>query len=167
MTAKAASAPKPAVAPRDGDPRSLVGLAGRVVVGALLLFSGAHKAAAPPEEFMVVLEGYGILPEVYLSLFARLVPWTEIVSGAFLLSGLWTRAAAAATGALSAGFFLALLSTKLRGIELPNCGCFGQSVHLERWQAMLLDGVLIAFSVAAWRWGRRKASLDNWVEEGL
>ena len=165
MTAKLAAAPpRTPAAPVEGDWREYAGLAGRVIVGCLLLFSGAHKAAAPAEEFMVVLEGYGVLPDVYVSLFARLVPWTELLSGAFLLAGLWTRLAAVATAALSAGFFAALLSTKLRGIELPNCGCFGQSVHLQRWQAMLLDATLIAFSVAAWRWGQKKVSLDNWVE---
>jgi len=167
VSARTAAAPsRPIAAPADGDWRDYAGLAGRIVVGALLLFSGVHKASAPAEEFMVVLEGYGILPDVYLSLFARLVPWTEVVAGAFLFAGLWTRFAATATAGLSASFFAALLYTKLRGIELPNCGCFGQSVHLERWQAMLLDATLIAFSVAAWRWGLAKFSLDNWVEEG-
>ncbi|MBI4348916.1 MAG: DoxX family membrane protein [Elusimicrobia bacterium] len=166
MTAKTAAAPKHEAAPQAFDWRPATGLAGRLLVGALLAASGAHKAAAPPEEFMVVLEGYGLLPEVYLPMFARLLPWTELIAGVFLAAGLWTKAAAGITAGLSASFFLALAVTKLRGIELPNCGCFGQALHLERWQAMLLDVTLIALSVAAWRWGRRKAALDNWVDGG-
>lgn len=159
-----AAVPRREAAPASGDWRPAAGLAGRVLVGTLLAASGAHKAAAPPEEFMAVLEGYAILPEVYLPLFARLLPWTELLAGVFLAAGLWTRAAAGITAGLSASFFLALSSTKLRGIELPNCGCFGQGIHLERWQAMLLDLTLIAGSVAAWRWGRLRAALDHWVD---
>lgn len=153
--------PPPAPAP---EWQAWAGLAGRVLVGALMLFSGIEKAVAPPEEFMVVLEGYHILPDPHLRLFALCMPWAEILGGLFLLTGLMTRLAASVTAALSVSFFLALTYTKLRGIELPSCGCFGQGVHLERWQAMLLDVTLIALSAAAWRWGARRLSLDNWVE---
>ena len=154
-----AQAPAPAWGPR-------LGVAARLLVGAVFLFSGLHKAAAPAEEFMVVLEGYQILPAPHIGLFARLIPWLEVVAGLFLLAGNCTRAAAAACAALSAAFFGALLSTQARGIELANCGCFGTSVHLERWQAMLLDAAMLALAVAAWRWGARSLSVDRWVEGG-
>lgn len=167
MKPKTASSPSPAQlhAPAPAPEwQAWAGLAGRVLVGGLMLYSGMHKAIAPPEEFMVVLEGYHILPDPHLRLFAVLMPWAETLGGIFLLTGLMTRLAASVTAALSVSFFLALSYTKLRGIELPNCGCFGQGVHLERWQAMLLDVTLIALSVAAWRWGGSRFSLDRWVE---
>lgn len=168
MTAKLrAVASAPSVLPASGpDWRASAGLVARLAVGCVLLFSGLHKAAAPVEEFMVVIEGYGILPQPHIRLFALLIPWLEILGGLFLSAGLWTRAAAAVTGALSTSFFLALLSTQVRGIELANCGCFGAGWHLERWQAMLLDSALLVACAAAGTWGERLLTLDHWVEEG-
>ena len=81
--------------------------------------------------------------------------------------GFLTRAAAAACGTLLFSFIFALLSTKLRGISLPHCGCFGGGIHLSTWQALLLDTVLVAGAWLAYKGGRRKASLDNWVDAGL
>jgi len=140
-------------------------LLARVALGALLVYSGLHKAAAPVEEFMVVIEGYQVLPAPHIRLFAHLIPWTELLAGSFLIAGLWTRAAAVVCGGLSSSFFLALLSTKLRRIELPNCGCFGGAIHLQAWQAMTLDAILIVCAIAAWRWGRGRLTVDRWAEE--
>lgn len=168
MKPRTAAAPShaPAAHAARAEPQwqAWLGLTARVAVGVVMLVSGIHKASAPAEDFMVVLESYDILPEPHLRLFATLMPWAETLGGAFLLGGLFTRAAAATTGALGAAFFAALAYTKFRGIELPNCGCFGQAIHLERWQAMLLDVAVISLSVSAWHWGRRKLSLDGWVE---
>ena len=137
----------------------------RIIVGGIMIYSGLHKASAPVEEFMVVIDGYQILPQPHVRLFAHLVPWTELLAGAFLLAGLWTRLAAAATACLSASFFVALASTLVRGIPLPNCGCFGQAVHLQVWQAMTLDAILIGCAAVAWRRGRERLALDRWAEE--
>ncbi len=145
----------------------LLGLAARLLVGGVLIFSGLHKAAAPAEEFSVVLEAYAILPETHVLLMSRLIPWAELLSGAFLLFGLMTRAAAAASATLLGTFIFAILSTKARGIILENCGCFGQGVHLSPGQAVALDLFLFASAVFAWKHGRKRMSLDNWVEEGI
>ncbi|MBI4423092.1 MAG: DoxX family membrane protein [Elusimicrobia bacterium] len=159
------AAPAPP-APAGPDWRANAAVAARLLVGGLLLFSGLHKAGAPVEEFMAVLEGYAVIPDPHLRLFAWVMPWAEILGGLFLAAGLWTRPAAVVTAGLSASFFLALLSTKLRGIELLNCGCFGEGIHLERWQAMTLDTILLAGSGLAWSWGGKRLALDRWVEEG-
>ena len=140
-------------------------LAARVIVGFMLIYSGLEKAAAPVEEFMVVISGYQILPEPHVRLFAHLLPWTELIAGSFFLLGLWTRAAAVVCAGMSLSFFFGLLSTYLRGIALPNCGCFGGSIHLRPWQAMMLDAFLVACAATAWFKGPGRLALDRWAEE--
>ena len=154
---------KPGAAPSASAER--VALAARVIVGVLLIYSGLEKAAAPVEEFMVVISGFQILPEPHVRLFAHLIPWTELIAGSFFLLGLWTRAAAVVCGGLSLSFFFGLLSTYLRGVPLPNCGCFGGSIHLKPWQAMMLDAFLIACAATAWLKGPGRLALDRWAEE--
>jgi putative oxidoreductase len=145
---------------------SAAGLAARLILGAVFLFAGAQKAAGPVEEFAVIISGYGLLPPGMTMGAAAVIPWLEVFLGLSLMAGYFTREAAAALGALSASFILALLSVKLRGYELPNCGCFGGGIHLTMWQAMALDAALLACAAAAFKAGSARLSLDRWAEEG-
>lgn len=142
-------------------------LAARVLVGFALVFSGALKAAAPAEEFAIVIENYRLLPDDMTLTFAALMPWLEVFGGLALTLGFYTRLAAAAAMAMLGSFIFALLSTKLRGIELPHCGCFGGGIHLTAWQAIFLDCFLSACAWLSFKYGVLKASLDNWVNAGL
>lgn len=142
-------------------------LAARIIVGIALAYSGAIKAAAPAEEFSIVIENYRLLPDDMTLTFATLMPWLEIFAGLSLILGYFTRYAAAAAGAMLASFIFALLSTKIRGIELPHCGCFGAGIHLTAWQAIALDSLLAAAAWLSYKYGSLKASLDNWSNAGL
>lgn len=151
---------KPAPAPAAFDPLSL---AARLVVGAVLVFSGTMKAAAPAEEFAVVIETYNILPPGNAVTMATFLPWVETLVGWSLILGLWTRGAAVAAGGLLATFVLAILSTKARGIPLANCGCFGGGFHPSPTTTIVLDTVLAGLAFLAFKRGPRPPSLDNWA----
>ncbi len=138
------------------------GLAARLVVGAVLVVSGALKAAGAPEEFAIVISFYRIVPDSMVMSLAAILPWIELFVGWALILGYFTKQAAAAAIGLSSVFFLALLSTKLRGFNLPNCGCFGATWHVPPSATMGLDAALIALAAVALRHGGRRASLDNW-----
>ncbi|MEK7859680.1 MAG: MauE/DoxX family redox-associated membrane protein [Elusimicrobiota bacterium] len=143
------------------------GLAGRFVVGLVLVISGSMKAAAPPEEFSIVIEGYQLLRSQDLILMlATFMPWAEVVLGFALIFGYLTRAAAASAGALLLVFIGALLSAKARGLYLPNCGCFGAGFHPTPLMAIGIDAVLVGFALLAYRSGTLILSLDNWCGEG-
>lgn len=156
---------KPAAAAGWG-PSDWGALLARLAAGAALAYSGLLKAAAPAEEFAVVVEAYYILPPGMVLPFARVVPWLELTAGLALASGYLTRAAAAGAAAMLSAFIGAILSTLWRGIPLENCGCFGQGVHLSPKQAVALDAVLLAMAVFALWKGKSPASLDGWVEKG-
>jgi uncharacterized membrane protein YphA (DoxX/SURF4 family) len=142
------------------------GVAARVLVGAVLVYAGATKAAGPAEEFAIVIGSYDLLPRDMVLTAATFLPWVEILVGWSLILGLRLRASAAAAGALFAAFLFALLTVKAKGIELPNCGCFGDGVHLSLTQGLLFDAVLSGLCWLAWRSAPAPLSLDSWTEGG-
>ncbi|MEK7234883.1 MAG: MauE/DoxX family redox-associated membrane protein [Elusimicrobiota bacterium] len=143
-----------------------VGLAARVLVGAVLVYAGATKAAGPSEEFAIVIGSYDILPREMVLTAATFLPWVELLIGWSLIFGLRLRAAAAAAGALLAFFLIALVLVQLKGIQLPNCGCLGDAVHFTPLQACLFDTCLSALCWLSWKSAPARLSLDSWVEGG-
>jgi uncharacterized membrane protein YphA (DoxX/SURF4 family) len=141
----------------------LAGLIARLILGSVLVFAGASKRAAPVEEFAVVIESYDILPTDAAQSAAALLPWAELFVGFALIFGYFTQASAAAAGAMFTGFLLALISTKARGIELPNCGCFGAGFHMPMAATITMDAALLLDAAFAFKFGAQALSLDNWA----
>jgi uncharacterized membrane protein YphA (DoxX/SURF4 family) len=142
------------------------GVAARLIVGAVLVYAGATKAAGPAEEFALVIGAYQVLPKDMLLSMAAFLPWVELLLGWALILGAERRAAAAGAGVLFGGFLLALLSVIARGIELPNCGCFGDGVHFTPPQALLFDLALVSLCFVSWKAGDSKLSLDSLTRPG-
>ncbi|MBI3289218.1 MAG: DoxX family protein [Elusimicrobia bacterium] len=143
-----------------------LGVAARLIVGGVLVYAGASKAAGAAEEFALVIGAYQVLPpEMNLTL-ATFLPWVELIVGWSLILGLRLHAAAVASCALFAAFLAALLSVQVRGIELPTCGCFGDSLHFTTLQALLFDSALAGLSFLAWKSAPAPLSLDSWTQGG-
>ena len=113
-----------------------------------------------------MIGSYDFLPRDMVLTVATFLPWVELLLGWALILGLRLRETAAACGALFGLFLLALLSVKAKGIELPNCGCFGDGIHLTLTQGLLADSVLAGLCWLAWRERSGPASLDSWTEGG-
>ena len=143
------------------------GVAARLIVGGVLVYAGATKAAGPAEEFALIIANYDILPREMVLTAATFLPWVELFIGWSLVLGFRLRAAAAAAGALFVSFVFALIAVRAKGIELPNCGCFGDAIHFTPLQALLFDSVMGALSWTAFRAGSGPASLDSWSQRGL
>lgn len=99
-------------------------LCSRLVLGALFLTAGIIKLVQPGP-FAATLMAYQLLPIALLRPLALVLPWIEVLTGAYLLAGLFTRAAAGAALGLLAVFMVALGQAMARGLSLENCGCFG------------------------------------------
>ena len=108
-------------------------------MGIVLVYAGAAKAAGPAEEFAYIISAYDVIPRDFTLPAAALMPWIELFVGWALILGFQTRLAAAAAGVIFLAFVGAVGSTVLRGINLPNCGCFGDSLHLTAVQAFAMD----------------------------
>src|SRR3989339_11287 len=105
--------------------RPVLGLAARLIIGGVFLYSGFLKLTAPPEEFAAAIEAYRIIPPSMAIWAAHAVSWSELYLGMFLVAGFFTKLCSMALGSMLAVFIFALASTLLRNIKLLDCGCFG------------------------------------------
>jgi len=123
-------------------------LVSRVVLGGVFLVAGATKIP-DPGALAASIRSYELgLPEWFVSLSAHALPYLEVLLGLYVLAGLFTRASAWATNALTLLFFLALLQGAARGLEI-NCGCFGSSAGetSNLWLAAARDLGLLALGL--------------------
>jgi uncharacterized membrane protein YphA (DoxX/SURF4 family) len=104
-------------------------LACRLVIGVSLIYASLDKISHP-DRFAEILRGYELLPARLVRPFAHLVPWGEILIGAALILGVFTRVAAVAGAALFGVFAGAVASAVLRGLEIA-CGCFTTKAGAE------------------------------------
>lgn len=93
-----------------------------ILLGILFIYSGIIKILNPFEFFLTVAK-YGILPDKLINLFSTTLPFFEIVSGFFLLSGILTGGASFFVSLLLFLFTLAILYVIIRGFSF-ECGCF-------------------------------------------
>jgi uncharacterized membrane protein YphA (DoxX/SURF4 family) len=98
-------------------------LAVRLVPAGALLWAGVAKAVAP-QEAIVAVDAYEVLPEALVRPVAAMLPLVEIGVAALLVLGLFVRFAGVATAALAALFIAVMAQAKARGLAI-DCGCFG------------------------------------------
>lgn len=142
-------------------------LLARLAAGGVLAFSGIMKAAAPKEEFAVIIENYHLIEsQGAVMALAGLLPWAEALAGLALAYGAFTRLAAAACGGLYLMFIVAIASSLARKIGLENCGCFGMGWHMEPKQTLAMDVVLLGACVIVFLAKDHPFSLDKWAGRG-
>lgn len=140
------------------------GLAARLALGIVFAWAGFLKAVAPAEEFAYAIETYKVFPSWLASLASLTVPWAEIYLGLLLAAGLFTRASAAAIGALMVFFQVLLAQAMVRGLPITSCGCFGTARSNPIGVELALNFILLALAALAWQYGRGRLSLDNALE---
>jgi uncharacterized membrane protein YphA (DoxX/SURF4 family) len=100
-----------------------IGLAGRLYLGFVFLAAGLAKLPEPAITEQAV-RGYQLLPWQLAPAYAIAMPIAEIVLGALLILGLFTRTAAVATALGLCSFLVGITSAWARGLNI-DCGCFG------------------------------------------
>lgn len=127
--------------------RECAATGGRLLLGAVFLYAGVIKAAAPAEEFAYAIESYRVLPDWLALAAAYTLPWIEIGLGAMLLAAVYLRPALAAAGALLAVFEALLLYVIVRKIPVASCGCFGSALAMSP-AAEFIMNLLLLFAAA-------------------
>ncbi len=112
---------------RASRPVAWIGLAVRLAAAAVWIFSGAAKLP-DIRGFQVIVQRYGILPDVLSGPFAYALPFVEIGIGLYLGLGLFVRGTALAGTLLFAAFLSSQAYAYARGIPL-DCGCFGTIIR--------------------------------------
>ena len=114
-----------------------------VVLGAVLLLSGAAKLAAGPR-WAAQAAALGA-PAVAVPV----VPWLEVGLGALLVTGVWRPVVALAAAALLL-VFTVLLVVRLAQGRRPPCACFGAwSTRPVGLGSVVRNVVLIALALLA------------------
>jgi uncharacterized membrane protein YphA (DoxX/SURF4 family) len=133
-------------------------LAGRVLLAAVLLATAIGKLL-DIGGFAAVVATYRALPEPVVLPAALALALGELGLGLWLLSGMLLVPAALASVLLHAVYLAWSAAALARGLDIPNCGCFG--VFWARplsWLTLAEDGVMLLVSLALYRGARRRAA---------
>jgi len=103
--------------------RDALGLVLRVVLGGVLLVAGLLKVGSPGASARAV-QAYELLPFDTAALVGYALPAVEVIVGALLVAGLFTRVTAGLGGFLMVVFIIGIASAWARGLTI-DCGCFG------------------------------------------
>jgi uncharacterized membrane protein YphA (DoxX/SURF4 family) len=151
-------------------PRALLFL-GRVALGLIFLyaayaklyFNGSWHLGDYNFFFGMAINSYNLLPLWAVEWMARVLPWVELLLGAFLIIGVGLRWAGSIASALLLVFIVAMTRAYILGLEIV-CGCFGNNEKLGpgtliRDSSMLV--LALAVTIGAFLIKRRKATVSS------
>jgi uncharacterized membrane protein YphA (DoxX/SURF4 family) len=119
----------------------------RLYLGVTLIYASLDKIANP-DQFARIVYNYRILPEFLINVFAVTLPWVELITGLFLIFGIFIESASLLTSFLFVIFIIAISINLFRGIDL-NCGCFSTDPAGKKEGANLLirDFIYLFFGI--------------------
>ncbi len=118
----------------------------RVLLGGLLVTTGALKLGHATE-LAAAIAGFRLLPAAVVGPLALALPLFEVLLGAYLILGLFTRVAAVVAAVAFLIYAGAIASAVVRHIP-ANCGCLGPNDKaIADWPHVAFDLVLVAASL--------------------
>ena len=118
----------------------------RIIIGTIFLVAGATKVGHG-DLFAAQIAGFRILPQPVIAPLAIALPYLEMLVGAYLVLGLFTRITAWIAVAMLATFDLAIASAVVRGLVV-SCGCFGPNdATVTTWSEVARDAVFVLLAV--------------------
>jgi putative oxidoreductase len=118
----------------------------RVVLGGLFIYAGVIKVV-DPLGFAQDIRNYRLVGQALSFVAAVVLPWLEILAGAFLIAGVWKRGAALVITGLLVFFIVLTLVTMARGLDV-ECGCFGSLGRKSGWGVVFEDLGMLALGIA-------------------
>ena len=109
----------------------------RLVLGGLFVYAGVVKVF-DPLDFAQNIRNYDLVGQSLSFIAAIVLPWLEILAGAFLIAGVWKRGAALVISGLLVFFIILTAVTMIRGLDI-DCGCFGALSRKAGWSVVLED----------------------------
>ena len=118
----------------------------RLIVGGVFIWAGVLKIA-DPLGFAQSIKNYQVVSPTLALLIAVVLPWVEVLSGAFLIIGVFKRSSALLISLLLIGFIGLVAFALARGID-TSCGCFGSLSRRADLSLILTDAVLLVFTLS-------------------
>lgn len=101
----------------------------RLIVGGVFLYASFDKLLNQ-EEFSKAIYNYKFLPASLINIFAIVIPYLELVTGLFLIAGIFVRGSSLIVILMLVMFIIALTQAYARGLDI-NCACFELKNELE------------------------------------
>lgn len=123
----------------------------RVALGAVFIVASLDKLQNP-EAFAITIANYRILPYTFANGMAIVLPWLEIITGAFLVLGIWSRACTMIVCGLLVVFAVAIAQALARGLDI-TCGCFATNPDSEKMSlwTLIWDLIWLSWGILIWR----------------
>ena len=143
-----------------------VGLAARLYLGYVFVHAGIAKLGHYPVTLGAVRQ-YELLPWQAAPTYATVLPALEIILGAALILGLFTRSIAVLAALGLCSFLVAITSAWARDLPIGNCGCFGGGAAAPTGSPYLADTLrdlgYLAIAVYLIVLRGTALSLDGWL----
>jgi len=145
---------------RTTDPISIIMLFARLALGALFIVAGSAKVGHA-DIFAAQITAFHLVPRLLIAPIALLMPFGEVLLGAYLVIGLYVRVAATIAMIQLLIFAIAIAAAVSHGLSL-SCGCFGpHDTTVTSWNEVGRDLLFAAVAaIVAWQPSRFLA-LDN------
>jgi hypothetical protein len=130
---------------------SMIGTGIRWFFVLLLVASSIGKLADMPG-FYTVIKSYALLPEAVIPISAWALAIFEFILAIWLATAKRVDVAALVAIALHFVYLIWLMIALARGLDIPNCGCFG--IYWARpltWFTPVEDFILLALAIVMWR----------------
>jgi uncharacterized membrane protein YphA (DoxX/SURF4 family) len=126
-------------------------LIARMVLGAIYMYASFDKLANA-QAFADVISNYQMLPVQLVNPLAIFLPWVELITGLFLITGKWVKGSLLIYTTLLVIFIIALAQALIRGLDI-SCGCFSvkPSSTSDVWLRLIEDIILLFVSVNLYR----------------
>jgi uncharacterized membrane protein YphA (DoxX/SURF4 family) len=118
----------------------------RWILGVVFIYASYDKLFHP-QAFADIIYHYQILPDSLINVTAIFLPWLELLTGIFLIMGIWMPGTVVWCNFLLVVYIGALSFNLARGLDI-DCGCFstagGRSINIE---TILWDVAFLALSI--------------------
>lgn len=117
----------------------------RLILGGVFIWAGLLKIF-DPLGFAETIANFRVFPQWISFFLALILPWIEVISGIFLILGLFRHASTLILSLLLAAFLVLIVVSIMRGIDI-DCGCFGSFSQKVDYKLILTDCVLLFLSL--------------------
>lgn len=101
----------------------------RLIFGGIFVYASMAKIAHP-DQFARIVFNYHLVPGSLINLMALILPMSELITGIFVILGIFYRGARVYLIILLSIFLIAIAINVFRGVNL-ECGCFTVSSHAK------------------------------------
>ena len=119
----------------------------RLIVGGFFVFASLDKLMNQ-EAFARAIYNYKFLPDIFINIFAIIIPYIELIAGLLLIAGIYKSGSSFLISFMLVIFLIALSQAYAKGLDI-NCGCFSLETVGQKDDILLRIGEDILLLIAS------------------